>query len=434
MRSLYFKLSLWSLATLVFCIFAFFFVASMLNRNVGRRGDPYSRTLGWQLGMARKAFEQGGRPALSTYMRELREHFPNDHYLTDGNGRDLLTGEDLTSLTSLAAEGPRFPFFGPSGRLVVVRPSADGQFKFIAHMDLPSNSSNLLPYFAIILAAIALFSYVLFRYLASPLRRLTTTVERFGHGDLTARVDIRRGDEFGALANRFNEMAGRIETLLTAERRLLEDVSHELRSPLARLQFALELVRTAPDQEVAVARMKREIDRLSTLVGHLVEVTRAEGDPGARTRESLDLSALATEIADDCRIEAEAKNCTIALHSRSGLRLMADRELLRRALENVLRNAIRYAPANSTIQLDLEQHEKSVEIDVRDFGPGVPEEMLERIFQPFFRVDASRDNATGGIGLGLAIARRAITLHHGQLLAENAAPGLRVRMELPLVA
>jgi two-component system sensor histidine kinase CpxA len=296
------------------------------------------------------------------------------------------------------------------------------------------SGSALFPFFGIILMAVAGFSYALFRYLVSPVRQLSTAVERFGQGDFSARVHVRRNDELGSLAGRFNEMAERIQTLLSAERRLLEDVSHELRSPLARMQFALELVRTAPDREAAVQRLRREIDRLSSLVGQLVEVTRAEGDPGARVREAFNLTALAEEIVDDCHIEADARGCEIRLVAELELFLIADRELIRRALENVLRNAIRYSPEGSTIEIHLAKQAQAAAIQVRDFGPGVPEEMLERIFQPFFRVDASRDTATGGIGLGLAIARRAVTLHHGHLRAENAQPGLRVSIELPLAA
>lgn len=248
----------------------------------------------------------------------------------------------------------------------------------------------------------------------------------------SARVAIRRKDEFGEVAKRFNEMGERIETLLAAERRLLEDVSHELWSPLARLQFALEMVRTAPERDVAVQKMRREIDRLGTLVGHLVEVTRAEGDPEARERRDVDLAGLVEEIVSDCRIEAEAKGCVIQWQCPAPIALRADTELLRRAMENVLRNGIRYAPEGSNVEVTLGARGGMVEFEVRDFGPGVPEEMITKIFQPFFRMDSSRTAATGGVGLGLLIVKRAVTLHRGEVKAENAAPGLRVKITLPL--
>jgi two-component system sensor histidine kinase CpxA len=228
-------------------------------------------------------------------------------------------------------------------------------------------------------------------------------------------------------------MAERIGTLLTAERRLLQDISHELRSPLARLSFAAELARTAEDRDAAIARMKKEIARLTDLVGGLIQVTRAEGDPAAGSSEGLRLDELLGEVVDDCRVEADARNCRLAFNAGREINMHGDREVLRRAVENVLRNAIRYTPAGTSVDIQLDDTEDAARISVRDYGPGVPAEALPKIFQPFFRVDDSRYTATGGVGLGLAIASRAIGLHHGKLWAENTDPGLKVWIELPLV-
>lgn len=432
MKSLYVKLSLWSFLMVVFCIIAFIGTTFLIASRFQRRGDFYGRTTSWQFDMARRAHEQGGRAGLQAYMEDLHRHFQPAHYLVDSKNRDLLTGEDLSALAEQANRAA--PPMMPGGRMVLIRSSEDGSYRFIVAVEPPVTGWLIFPYFAIVLGAVAILSYFLFRYLVSPLRHLATAAERFGQGDFSARVRIRRNDEYGTVADRFNEMADRLQTLMAAERRLLEDISHELRSPLARLQFALELVRTAPDKEVAVARMKRELSRLSVLVGHLMEVTRAEGDPDARARERVDLAGLAEEIVEDCRIEAEARQCTIRLESSGEMALYADRELLRRALENVLRNAIRYSPEGSEIEMGLSQQARAAAIQIRDFGPGVPEGMLGKIFEPFFRVDGSRDTATGGVGLGLAIARRAVVLHQGTLSAQNAGPGLRVSMEFPLAA
>jgi two-component system sensor histidine kinase CpxA len=147
--------------------------------------------------------------------------------------------------------------------------------------------------------------------------------------------------------------------------------------------------------------------------------------------EDLDLRQLVQELLESSRMEADARGC--GFHFEDGGRLMVrgDRELLRRAIENVLRNAIRYAPEGTTIDVTLESAQGHAAISIRDYGPGVPDEMLPKIFQPFFRVDGSRDSQTGGVGLGLAIAHRAIGAHHGEITAQNAGPGLRVRMEIP---
>jgi two-component system sensor histidine kinase CpxA len=243
-------------------------------------------------------------------------------------------------------------------------------------------------------------------------------------------VDSRRRDEIGNLNRSFDRMAERIATLLTAERRLLQDISHELRSPLARLSFAAELIRTADDRDAAVGRLKKEINRLTNLVGALIEVTRAEGDPSLRCLEEIQLDELVLEVVEDCR---SIRECEISAAAEARVVVRGDRELLRRSVENILQNAIRYNRAGAAVEVTLEIAADAARLSVRDHGPGVPEDALAKIFQPFVRVDDSRDNATGGVGLGLAIAYRAIGLHHGRIWAENAAPGLRVVMELPVV-
>jgi two-component system sensor histidine kinase CpxA len=234
------------------------------------------------------------------------------------------------------------------------------------------------------------------------------------------------------LARTFDQMANRIETLLTAERRLLQDISHELRSPLARLSFAVELARTSPDREGTIARVNKEIERLTELIGSLIQVTRAEGDSAARNVEPLQIADLVKELIEDGAMEAHARDCHLILKGSKDVVLHCDRELLRRALENILRNAIRHAPDGSDIEVTLDNSAACASISVRDYGPGVPAEALTAIFRPFFRVDNSRTSATGGMGLGLAIAERAIRVHHGNLWAENADPGLRVCVDLPL--
>jgi two-component system sensor histidine kinase CpxA len=310
--------------------------------------------------------------------------------------------------------------------------SADGRYRSIVELGPPPvDLKSFLPYYVLIFGAVALMCWLLAVNLVSPLRGLARTVERFGAGDLGARVHSLRKDEIGDLSRAFDRMAERLETLLTAERRLLQDISHELRSPLARLSFAAELVRTADDRSAAVERMKKEIQRLTDLVGALLQVTMAEGDPSSIVPELLTLDALLIEVVEDCRLEADSRGCAIALGTVASLAILGDRELLRRAIENVLRNSIRYAPKESAVEVMVEATNGVASVSVRDYGPGVPEEALPKIFQPFFRVDGSRDSSTGGMGLGLAIAMRAVGLHHGQLQAENAHPGLRVVIKLP---
>jgi two-component system sensor histidine kinase CpxA len=256
-------------------------------------------------------------------------------------------------------------------------------------------------------------------------------VDRFGRGDLTARIVFNRHDEIGNLARSFNAMAERIEVLLTAERRLLQDVSHELRSPLSRLSFAVELVRDAADPDSAMGKVRREIDRLSHLIGTLLEVNNYEWDPAARKTESVPVGSLTAEIAADCSLEAEARNVQISTGIRSTNAIEGDPELLRRAIENVLRNAIRFSPSGSDVTVEVDDVDRGIIVTVSDHGPGVPEHLLSRIFDPFFRADLSRETSLGGIGLGLSIARRAVLLHQGEITATNTLPGLRIAITVP---
>jgi two-component system sensor histidine kinase CpxA len=260
---------------------------------------------------------------------------------------------------------------------------------------------------------------------------LRRVLERFGQGDLGIRVHLARHDEIGDLARTFNRMADHIATLLSAERRLLQDVSHELRSPLARLGFAVELVRSSPDVDSAVARIRREVDRLNHLVDGLLQLTRAEGDPHARNLEEQSLDELLRDVADVCAFEADALGCRIELRIEAATVITADRELVRRACENVIRNAIHHAPAGTPVEIGLKSDGRIATISVRDYGAGVPPECLGEIFKPFFRVETDRGRSSGGTGLGLAIAKRAVEIHRGQMTARNAQPGLEITIELP---
>jgi two-component system sensor histidine kinase CpxA len=249
-----------------------------------------------------------------------------------------------------------------------------------------------------------------------------------------ARAEESRKDELGDLAASFNHMADHIQTLLAAERRLLFDISHELRSPLARLSVAVELARTddAGALPLPLDRIQKEADRLNSLIKQMLEVTRTEREPSRMKTEHLRLDQLVEELVDDCSIEARGQGCALDLQSAGAVTLDGDGELLRRAIENVMRNAIRYAPTDSKVEVGLENGEGWAKIRVRDYGPGVPEEALPRLFDPFYRVEEDRDRRSGGVGLGLSIARRAVELHKGKLRASNASPGLLVEIELPV--
>jgi two-component system sensor histidine kinase CpxA len=269
-------------------------------------------------------------------------------------------------------------------------------------------------------------------YITRPVRQLAGVVDRFGAGELTARATPRSNDEIGNLGRSFNAMAERIETLLMTERQLLQDVSHELRSPLARLTFEAEMVRKTTDRDVTATRLRHEIERLSDLVETLIDMARAEGEPGAVEMERVCLNDLLTLTVEDCDVDAQGAGCRIDVSSEPETIVQGNAELIRRAVENVVRNAIRYSPRGRSVEVSLKSDGDTASITVRDFGPGIPDSLTQRIFDPFFRADASRDGRTGGLGLGLAIARRAVRVHGGDITVKNAIPGAMLTISFPL--
>jgi len=437
MKSLFAKILAWFGCTMLITLVGSAFISALsMNPNDNDERAPWSRLMRFQLEEARTAYETGGRPELEAYLETLHRSYDAQGILADEKGRDVLTGQDRSNLVRRARLGaPRFTLyrFIPLGVSTLARRSGDGRYWFF--FVVPRNSlapSFLTPEHLFFLAAAVALCYWLALHLTSPVRALQKAVEQFGGGDFTARVNSTRRDELGQLANTFDRMAGRIETLLAAERRLLLDISHELRSPLARLGVAVELARSGENLDAALNRIQKESDRLNALLNLLLQVTRAEGDPRSLRRDHVRLDELVQQLVDDSAIEASARGCQLEYRHGEAVTVEGDAELLRRAMENVIRNAIRYSPPATAVEITLDRRNGTAVVDVRDHGPGVPEEALPRLFDSFYRVEKSRDTSSGGIGLGLSIARRALELHKGGIRARNAQPGLEVEMELPV--
>jgi two-component system sensor histidine kinase CpxA len=293
---------------------------------------------------------------------------------------------------------------------------------------------------AVALPPAALVCLLLSLYLTRPITRLRATAQRLASGDLSARSSPNgsaRRDEIGDLARDFDNMAAQIERLMTAQRRFVADVSHELGAPLTRLHLALALLRrqSGGQGSPALERIERETDKLSNLVQQLLLLAELEvGRLPAESMTPISLNTLCESIIEDANFEAEHANCVVVGLCQD-VTLFAYPQLLRRAIDNVLRNAIRYAPSGSEINVNcrVDDDRRMVIVDVLDSGPGVPESMLSDIFRPFFRTSPGRESETGGTGLGLAIATEAVRLHDGAIIAQNReSGGLQVTIALPL--
>jgi two-component system sensor histidine kinase CpxA len=288
---------------------------------------------------------------------------------------------------------------------------------------------------SIAIVAAAAMSLLLARYLSSPILRLQKASRSLAAGALDTRVGApvtRRGDEVGTLARDFDTMAERLQALVTAKETLLRDVSHELRSPLARIRMALALAerRAGAESQPDLARIEREAERLDALVGQVMTLTRLRTTNEPR-RDFVQLDAVIGDVVDDARFEYPDARVDFA--SSGEVLLRGDADGLKSAVENVVRNALIYGDRTKPIEVVLTADAAKATIRVLDRGPGVPDAELTRIFEPFYRTDKSRDHRVDGQGIGLAITARVTELHGGTVRAANRdGGGLEITIELPL--
>jgi two-component system, OmpR family, sensor histidine kinase CpxA len=314
---------------------------------------------------------------------------------------------------------------------------------------------EVLPRLLIGLIVSVLVTFGITMVITRPIGSLREAARQLAAGNLRARAkwpkgrkNQKTGDELWGLVYDFNDMADRLETLVDAQMLLLRDVSHELRSPLARLSVALELAReeAQPGMEEQLARIERETGRLNSLIGQLLSLSHLESTTRLPDRMRVSLSAVVEELLPDMDYEAQRRNCGVSFvgdrpaseHAEVIGEVLGSPELLGRAVENVIRNAIAYTAEGTSVEIHLFEENRLgtgfAVLQVKDHGPGVPESALKSIFRPFYRLDLSRQRATGGYGVGLAITERAIRLHGGSVVARNAAEGgLIVEMRLPVV-
>ncbi len=277
-----------------------------------------------------------------------------------------------------------------------------------------------------------LVSLLLASILTRKIRPLREAAQRMAEGDLSGRVELKGNDEICALGADFNLMAERLNDLLQSQRQLVRDVSHELRSPLARLRVALELAERSDDRKKALSRIEKEADELERLITELLSLARLESGQSGLERQALQLDELIAKVVVDADFEAQPQGKKVSLTADS-VSLVGDRVLLRSAVENVIRNAIRHTPPGSEVTVSLVKESEQCVIRVRDAGPGVEASQLQIMFDPFTRTTEARERGSGGFGLGLAIARRAILIHGGDVSAQNhPAGGLEVSLRLPL--
>jgi two-component system, OmpR family, sensor histidine kinase CpxA len=396
------------------------------------------------------AYEETGAAGYGQFCALILGNQERQLYLVDREGRDVL-GRALPQNIKIIVQAARdqhhtllqygltskvaaYESYSPLGRRYVLVLSMP---RTLGGSELPNGLRGA--FIPAVLVTVTLLCLALARHIAGPIAGLSAAARRVSRGDLTARAPasaIKRRDELADLGADFNEMIERIQSLMSAHQELLASVSHELRSPLARLNLSLALLRKigTSKQNTVISQMEQDVTRVDGLLTQLLTLSRLESGIAGAQRTEVDLSLLLQEIVADCNFEAEASTksvygdlgCTACLPC-------ADADALRSACENIVRNAVRFTKPGTAVRVALRREVtgSDVTIIVEDSGPGVPDKHLSRIFEPFFR---AKENAGTheGVGLGLAIATRAIHLHHGSISALNRKPsGLRVEVRLP---
>ncbi len=404
------------------------------------------------------AYEEGGGQQLREYMENLEKTQNVRAYLFDEHGVEISGRAAPDWAIRVAAGGPRVPrdgFIFPAPPVQRdSRASYDSKHRYTVVLGLPPGRRVFgffgprgMPVPGLIIAIISsgLVCYLLSWYLTKPIVRLRAATRQLAAGDLAARIGApagQRRDEVAGLMRDFDAMAERIETLMKAQSRLLNDISHELRSPLARLSVALGLARQRSGVESAdmLDRIEMEASRLNELIGRILTLARLEDGEQRVPQTPVPLGEVVANVAEDAEFEAQERHCHVHTVIPEGdWGVCGNDSLLHSAVENVVRNAIRYTQEGTSVEIELASVEgaKGPEavLNVSDSGSGVPPDALEKLFLPFYRLDDARGRLTGGVGLGLAITERAVRFHGGKVSAFNRpGGGLRVEIRLPLIS
>lgn len=388
-----------------------------------------------------------GREGLEKFIdeRNSRNHRPLKMLIINEAGKDLL-GRPVSSLILNKARGSLVDSQTAAIQQVNT-PEGEKYLLFIPRRDHRILRSTkvfpeylpLLPLFIVFIGSL-FFSAGLAWYITRPIRHLSDATKQFAKGKLDTRVMHNIGsrkDEITELARDFDYMAEQVQNLVATQKRLLNDVSHELRSPLARLQMAVEMSRQQPDKTAELMpRIEKESQRLDELVGELLTLSRLEANAQNNKNDYFDISGLVSSIASDARFEAEGQNKQVVVNHPEEILISGNIELFRRAIENVIRNAIYYTAEKSPVTINMQHKNNHVIITVCDGGKGVSEDRLTDLFQPFVRISDTQQNVKiPGYGLGLAIARRAIEIHKGTVRAYNHPQGgLCIELKFPISA
>ena len=439
MRSLFWKFFLWFwLAQLIVLALAILIANFGFGKDQIRNVDELRTHVADVASDAVQAYESNGGPALNRFLYSQFEVTGARFWLFDSQANEL-SGNPYTAGVANAVKGIEGP---PPPNAVVTIPISGEHGNYIFAGQLRPRRAGPPPH--VIFRQLALgflvsgvICFFLAHSLTRPIVQLRGAAQELAVGNLGARVGdkvVKRPDEIGELGRDFDRMAGQIEGLVGSQKQLLRDISHDLRSPLQRIRMALELARRGDASlQGQLDRIERETVRINSFIEQLLTLARLESTEATPAMEPVSLNEIVELVVADAKLEAEKIGCTLSTTALAQYTVNGNPEILHSAIENVLRNAIYHGGAGKLVEIGLHGEGTDAVVAIRDHGPGVPEDMVARLFEPFFRVDSARSLTTGGSGLGLAIASRAVALHGGTISAHNVTPsGLAVTIKLPL--
>ena len=448
MNRLFLKVFFWFWATVIILV-----ISLVLSFVLGPKGSylPWQNMQGIASAVVHE-MDRHGTAGANDMLRSLENSQQLEACLFDETGR-AVAGDHCPSFQAMAQKALQSLDATAMKNASVYRnilhvQSKDGR-NFLLATQLPYGPPavhktilGFVLHWLLILLVSSAICYLLTFRLTLPILRLREASNQIANGNLGARVDDsveHRGDAFGDLGRDFNAMATRIQDLLSSQRQLISDVSHEVRSPLARMNLALDLARRRLGNDPAFERLGIDLEKLNDMIGRLLTVAKLESGAVPIASDAVDLGRLVNEIVDDAEIEARERQCRIVCESTGEYQVMGDENLLRSAIENIVRNAVYYTHEDTDILVSLrsknESARRTIALTVSDRGPGVPTTDTDKIFKPFYRVAEARDRQSGGAGLGLAIASRVVKLHRGRINAANrVGGGLEIHIELPAAA
>ncbi|KDC54889.1 ATP-binding protein [Pseudoalteromonas sp. S3431] len=448
---LFFKIFIWFWLTIIGTITALVFLSNITAINAVSN-EPLHGPMEKNLLYTAKSIERSvvkHKRTLSDMLSHPRLSKRKLLYLSAEQQEDSLTNKevpndvDLSLLNFTKTMSPQIIFtekyqaFGP---IQITVPS--GNF-YLYEIDINHQPPlflrlKLMPgWIKVSIAIIAslILSFLFSRNLIAPINSLKKAAVKLSGGDLSARagISVSRKDELGILGRDFNSMANQLEQLISSQKRLLADISHELRSPLTRLKMATGLAQMQANEasQSYLLRIEKEANQLDKMIADVLQVSRLEAKSQALSLQQQSLQIIIDHVLNDAQFEAKQNNKQLQIMGSADISVNCDETLIASALENLLRNAIKYA--NSTISITL-KHTDAIYIEICDDGPGVPNNQLNKLCEPFFRQSDARDRVSGGTGLGLAIAKNAITAHGGNLVLSNKEQGgLCANITLPII-